>query len=332
MTMDGKKAYQLTNTSDQPHTASGVLFPFFSSNGKKLSWTEMTDTANIYNGKQNFGYWVIKTANFRDDDINGPSLANIKVLQPGGVPAFNEAYGWSPDGSKILFASCYNQFWVWDDQIYTMDTTGNNIKQMSSTFKNYPYCEHASYSPDGKYIIWMTNRDCKTGSSKGGDDWWIMNSDSTQQQRLTYFNDTLSSYWTGNTHICCHGSFSPDGKRFLGDVGGSLPLQLDPKQVGSIYVINLSKFIYSASDININKLSCTLYPNPASAFVTVQINNNKNKIHYSLYNHLGSKLTEGNFNISKFNINVSNYPAGVYLLKLSTAEMEINKKVVVTGR
>jgi hypothetical protein len=66
-----------------------------------------------------------------------------------------------------------------------------------------------------------------------------MNSDSTDQRRLTYFNDPASPYWTGTTHILCHGSFSPDGKRIIGDVGEKLPIQLKSNAYGSIYVINL---------------------------------------------------------------------------------------------
>jgi len=239
ITMDGKKAYKLTNTPNSTDSASGIIFSFFSPNGKKISWTEMTGKVKVFNGKRQFGTWVIKTADFIDDSIKGPHLANIKTIRPGGVDAFNEAYGWSPDGSKIIFASCFNQFWVWDDQIYTMDTLGGNITQLTSTAKNYPYNEHAFYTPDGKNIVWMTNREAKKGNSEGGDDWWIMNSDSTNQRRLTYFNDPTCPYWTGTTHINGHGCFSPGGKRFIGDVGESKPIQLNPKAYGSIYIINL---------------------------------------------------------------------------------------------
>jgi Tol biopolymer transport system component len=239
MTLEGKKATRLTNTPNSRDSASGVIFSFFSPNGKKIMWTEMVGKVRVFRGRKQFGSWVIKTADFIDDSLKGPHLANIKVYQPGGVAAFNEAYGWSPDGSQIIFASCYNQFWVWDDQIYTMDTLGGNIKQLTSTEKNYPYNEHAFYTPDGKKIVWMTNREAKKGSSQGGDDWWMMNADSTNQHRLTYFNDTASPYWTGATHINGHGSFSPDGKRFIGDVGESKPIQLDADAYGSVYIINL---------------------------------------------------------------------------------------------
>ena len=239
LTLDGKKATQLTHTPNSRDSASGIIFSIFSPDGKKLSWTEMIGKVNIWKGRQQFGSWVIKTANFIDDSIRGPYLANIKVYQPGGVPAFNEGYGWSPDGSKLIFASCFNQFWVWDDQIYTMDILGSNIRQLTSTSNSYPYNEHAFYSPDGKNIVWMTNRDAHKGSSKGGDDWWIMNSNSTNQRRLTYFNDPVSPYWTGSTHILGHGSFSPNGKRIIGDIGESKPIQVNPTAYGSIYVINL---------------------------------------------------------------------------------------------
>ncbi len=195
LTRDGQKAWQLTNEPDTG-SASGVIFPFFSPDGKEFSWTEMSAPVNLGNGKQYFGYWVVKIADFTDDSIAGPSLTNVRTLQPGGTPAFNEAYGWSPDGSKILFASDYDQFWVWDDQIYTMDTNGNNINQLTACCD---YNEHGFYSPNGQYIVWMTNTGTNTGTTLGGDDWFIMHADSTDKQRFTFFNDTTSAFWNGST-------------------------------------------------------------------------------------------------------------------------------------
>ena len=80
LTLDGKKATQLTHTPNSRDSASGIIFSIFSPDGKKLSWTEMIGKVNIWKGRQQFGSWVIKTANFIDDSIRGPILPISKCI------------------------------------------------------------------------------------------------------------------------------------------------------------------------------------------------------------------------------------------------------------
>lgn len=320
MTRDGQRAYQLTNTPDSG--TSGIIFPFFSPDGKEFSWTEMTCPVGI-NGQQEFGCWVINIADFIDDSINGPSLANIRTINPGGAQAFNEAYGWSPDQSKIIFASCYNQFWVWDDQIYVMDTNGNNINQLTACCD---YNEHAFFSPDGKFIVWMTNTGTNSGTTLGGDDWFIMNADSTDKNRLTFFNDTTSQFWTGEVHVLGHGCFSPDGQRIIGDVGGDEPIQEDPSQVGSVYIYNLSYGTNAIEPVNRGLLlTCKVYPNPAQSQLQV-ITGFDEPLQYTVYNTEGSKLLQGQSLTRNFSVNVGNLASGMYFLSMiSRGNMQIAK-------
>ena len=297
MTMDGRKAYRLTTT---PSTGiSAMIEPYFNPKGNEVMWASMTAAANGLVGKQVFGYWVINIALFIDDPINGPHIdsTHIRTIMPGGVSAFNEPYGWSPDGTKILFASDYNQFWVWDDQIYICDTNGNNIEQMTSTAHSYPYCEHAFYSADGKHIVWMTDLDNTVGASVGGDDWFIMNSDTTAQERLTYFNDTTSAYWTGTKHVNCHGYYCSDNKRFIGDVGGSEPVQVNfDSSIGALYIINTAS-VTGNQNVSQGAMQCQLYPNlPASNSINITISNNSHKLYYSVYDLLGDKIDNGELN------------------------------------
>lgn len=330
VTMDGQKTYRII---DMPDTGlSGMIETYFSPDGSEVMWDEQTAGVAL-NGRQEFGYWVVKIAPFIDDSIRGPHIdsTRIRVLQPGDTTAFNEPYGWSPDGSKVIFASDYNQFWVLDDQIYTMDTLGNNLKQMSSTAHNYPYCEHAFYSYDGKYIVWMTNEDCDTGSSVGGDDWWIMDSDASNQMRLTYFNDTTSPYWTGSTHINCHGSFNPTSYQFIGDVTGSEPVQLDPaKSIGGIYIITLNYLtVTGINSVEASTPTCTIYPNPANGVVNIKMNSNSALTYYSVYNVLGEIVRQGEFKGASTSIPLNEFSDGVYLLKLQTGSHYIAQKLVV---
>ncbi|MDD5570648.1 MAG: T9SS type A sorting domain-containing protein [Bacteroidales bacterium] len=337
VTTNGNKTYKLTN---MPNTGiSAIIFPSFSPNGKEIMWAQMTDAVNgadcvLPIGKLCFGGWAVKIAAFVDDTVNGPYLANIRTITPGGIPAFNEPYGWSPNGSKIIFASDYNQVWVWADQIYSMDTLGNNIQQLTTTGGSvgWPYCEHAFSSPDGQHIVWMTNREGTSGSSKGGDDWWIMNSDGSSQQRLTYFNDTLSSYWTGTVHVNGFGCFSPNSKKFIGDVGGPQPVQLDSAALNKsfVYIITLDSLAtVEEKNAGMNKSECFVYPNPAIDNLRVLVKNNTGKIEYSVFNILGKKISNGDFSGEILDVNVKGFSGGLYFLKLSDGKTVVNKRFLV---
>ena len=321
MTRDGQHAYQMTNTPDTGN-ASGVIFPFFSPDGQRFTWTEMVGPVNVFNGKQFFGSWVIKTANIIDGPA-GPSFTNIQTLQPGGVLGFNEGYGWNPDGTKLLFASCYDQFWVWDDQIYEMNDDGTDITQLSQCCN---YNEHAFYTPDGTHVVWMTNTGANTGTTLGGDDYWTMNTDGSDRQRLTFFNDTTSAYWTGDTHILGHGCFSPDGTRMIGDVGGSQPIQIDPSQVGSIYIYRMNNVGAAGISSQRPVITGTIFPNPSSGAMTIILDRPVRNGYVKMYNALGEMAYSEYFNGNTATID-HKLTSGLYIVHVTEGRRTWNSKV-----
>ena len=221
ITSDGAQAFQLTNVpNDYDH---GSLPAHFSADGKKMTWTERIEQPNFLDPKKTFGCWVLKVADF--DIINGiPTLANIQTIQPG-ERTYYEGYGFTPDGKRLLFQSCMGQTSVWDSDIFTVDTaSGRDIQPLT----NEKYNEHAFYTPDGRSIVWMTDWQ----STKGGTDWWIMNSDGTAKRRLTYFNEPFSPQYAGKAVWAGYGSFRPDGKRFV----GGLQLDLFTQEGKSVFV------------------------------------------------------------------------------------------------
>jgi Tol biopolymer transport system component len=224
MTADGKKAWQLTNI---PETQDdGIIIPFFSYDGKHIAWAQRIERPKLFNPKQICGFWDIKVADFLDDGDN-PRLVNITTFRPGGIPAFNEAYGFAPDGRSMIFCSDFNQKSFWSSQIFTCDArTGQNIRQLTDD----AYNEHATYSPDGKHIVWMTSK----GEWKGTD-WWMMNADGSGKRQLTFFNKAgHPEYAGGNRMTCGLALFSPDGRQLVGGVQTSLILQK-----GDSYMITL---------------------------------------------------------------------------------------------
>jgi len=206
MSSDGNKAYKLVDIpNDYDH---GVIAPRFSHDGKHIVWADRKEKPVLLSLKQEMGYWTIKMADFSfrlTDSV--PEISNIRTFEPGG-DAFYESYGFSPDDSKIIFCSSMNRPSVWDQQIYTIDTTGNQVILLTSQ----DYNEHAFYKPDGSKIVWMNN----TESMKGGTDWWQMNPDGSNKERLTYFNEPNNIQYAGKKVWAGLGCFSPDGSRFVG--------------------------------------------------------------------------------------------------------------------
>ena len=224
MTAAGKLAWPLT---DLPSTVDdGVLIPAFSHDGRRVVWAQRVQRPKLLNPTQFAGFWDLKVADFEVDG-DQPRLANIKTIRPGGVAAFNESYGFTPDDRSIIFCSDYNQRSFWSTQIFTCDArTGENVRQLTQD----AYNEHAAYSPDGRHIVWMTSQ-----GERKGTDWWIMNADGSVKRQLTFFNQPGHPEYAGGQRMTCGlVSFSPDGRQFVGGVQTSLI-----QQKGNSYLVTL---------------------------------------------------------------------------------------------
>lgn len=215
MNTSGSKAYKIVDlVNDYDH---GVIAPRFSHDGKQIVWTDRKTAPNVLNPMQQAGFWTIKVADFKFNPSDSiPVVSNIRTIEPI-TDAFYEVYGFSPDDSRLIFCSNMNQSSFLDEHIYTIDTLGGNLKKLTDK----DYNEHGFYKPDGSKICWMSS----TKSTKGGTDWWMMNQDGSNKERLTFFNEPRSSQYAGHAVWAGLGSFSPTGKRFVGGVQESLVTQ-----------------------------------------------------------------------------------------------------------
>jgi dipeptidyl aminopeptidase/acylaminoacyl peptidase len=190
----------------------GILHPHFSADGQRLSWSEMTEKATLFQKAKQLGCWELMVADFK---VTGgrPSLSNIRSFSPGG-PGFYENHGFSPDGSRLIFTSNFAGKGRMDYDIYSLDLGTQKLVRLT----NEGYNEHANFSPDGQSIVWMSN----VGVKSGGSDYWIMNSDGSNKRRLTYFNESGHPEYRGKGTVVADLAWRPDGSAFAAYTGGKV--------------------------------------------------------------------------------------------------------------
>ena len=80
---------------------------------------------------------------------------------------------------------------------------------------------------------------------------------------------------------------------------------------------------------NNSKLATSIYPNPTNGMVTLQLNSAKNKVvTIEIINVVGEVIYSLTKNLSKIDIDLSNQPNGIYLLKVLTNEQQTVGKII----
>jgi len=223
MDKNGTQFWQLTKIESM----MGLLHPHFSYDGKKLLWSE-----RVSGEPKPSGQWVIKIADFVLEK-NQPQIKNTKEYQPQNMP-FYEVHGFTPDNQKIIFSATPDgQYQHLDIFIFNLETA--ELKQLTGPYEEWD--EHAQLSPDGQKIVWMSSRGILQNIKQNQviTDYWIMNIDGTNKQRLTYFNDSAAPEYLKGGIAAADSSWSPEGNKLAA-------LLLNPQtQEGPIVLIELSE-------------------------------------------------------------------------------------------
>ena len=214
-TADGLRAWQLTDVpADRDH---GTVIPEFSPDGRLLEWTERAAAGKAYNAARFAGFWVVKVASFTVSQDGTPSLTDIRTVSPPG-DAFNETGGFSADSTSLVFASSFETHNFWKSQIYRLDLNSGALNRLT---RGDSYNEHPRYTPDGQ-VLWMTNAD----NPSHGTDWWTMNPDGSNPQRLSDFNSDGGARGFGDGQVWATtvqtNDWSADRRYFYGDVETNL--------------------------------------------------------------------------------------------------------------
>jgi Tol biopolymer transport system component len=91
---------------------------------------------------------------------------------------------WSPDGTEIAFFACDPQCRPHRQDIYVMNSDGSNLRQLTDSPSTVD--EDPAWSPDGKKIVFQSDRD-------GNFEIYSMNADGSDQQRLSKHRG--DDYW-----------------------------------------------------------------------------------------------------------------------------------------
>ncbi|MCK4221445.1 MAG: PD40 domain-containing protein, partial [Dehalococcoidia bacterium] len=178
---DGEHFYQLTHIGEN----RAILHAHFSHDGSKLTWAERLGPRATD--------WAIMIADFVTSPE--PHLANIEPYQPMGR-VWYETHAFSADDTRVLFtAGTSSGTWSGFD-IWEMEIASGALTRLTADPDIWD--EHAHYSPDGSRIVWASSRGYAydTKAVHWADaarslklDYWIMDADGSNKQRLTYFNE-----------------------------------------------------------------------------------------------------------------------------------------------
>jgi len=157
MNADGSAVTRLT------YSGANDDYPRWSPNGAKILFQSNRDHPDT-------GYMDIYVMN---SDGSGQTRLTSD-------PNDDSAATWSPDGSKVVFQSMRNGV---SYQVYSMNADGSNQVNLTNTSASEG---EPSWSPDGTKIAFASDR-----NHAGYDSVYVMNSNGSNQQRLTFSASTI---------------------------------------------------------------------------------------------------------------------------------------------
>src|SRR4030095_885891 len=178
---DGRRAWKIYELPSGHDPA--ITHAAFSPDGTRFVWTERVKGPRLLDLNLFAGAYVFKVSDFVLTPE--PHLANIRTILPGGVEQGGEVESIAADNRTIAFYSTYVTKNLFATRIYTMDIESGAIRELTTeSFAQVP-----TFTPDGRSIVYMTGVQADIFPFQlQGADWWIMDVDGGNKQRLTTMN------------------------------------------------------------------------------------------------------------------------------------------------
>jgi Tol biopolymer transport system component len=171
MDADGSNRRQITTSNTHK------VGPSWSPDGKQMVFILVKNPGSQTDPQPAIG--IMNADGTKERVLTKEDRTNIKV-NPGGQPTLlgtardANAPSWSPVGSKIAFWSgIENEY----GQVWTVDADGTGSKQLTDAPTGINN-DDPSWSPDGKWILFGTNRD-------GRNELWVMAADGCDPRRVS---------------------------------------------------------------------------------------------------------------------------------------------------
>lgn len=220
---DGRQFWQLTDipikqSMSDGLPAFGTVNPRFSWYDSTLVWTERYEAG----GNNGWGKWRLKAGTFLVGP-NGPELRNQRVIFTPSVGTYVTAMEFMKPGLLLVAGNLDGQHEYGMDQ-YLLDVPTGVFRNLTGTPEFWE--EGSCVAPSGK-IVYMTNRDSRYAVDFTRDwvgqpverDYWMMDPDGSNKERLTYFNDPSAAEYQGWRAVTIACDISPDGKTLAATVG-----------------------------------------------------------------------------------------------------------------
>lgn len=229
------------------------------------------------------------------------------------------------EGSQLLSQGRLDTFWGETSPIEVIvsetDNTTNGSRIVEVKINNY---EAIEASEDLKLYVALVEKEVNYNAPNGEDEHFNVfrkmlpdfngtdfNPDGAGSSKVFYFNYELNSEWNAS-------EIYPIA--FVQNVGTKEVINS-----GSPFDPIFTDIEESVLDKNIN-----LYPNPASDFIHLELNEQGLNIdEVAIYNNSGALLQSFEGGSANLKIDVRNYPTGIYFVKLKSGEDTIYRKVVV---
>lgn len=305
---DGSQAWQLTNfPNNYDH---GVIHGAISKDGSLFAWSERVGAPVFFDMNLSAGAYVLKVADLTISST--PQFTNIRTYNPGGVAAANELESFSNDNNEVFFYSTFESKNILATPIYKINLTSSLVTKLT----NESFSQAPTLSPTGNKIVYMTGRECDIFPFEiQGADWWQMNTNGSNQQRITRMNVANDSQSVNHYRLAGSISFINDST-FYGGVM-SQPLGLTG------YTAKVT--IFSSIGID-QEPDFFVFPNPTNGNVSIHLYNIKEAQLVQVCTVFGDVIYEDYFS-EVTTLDMSTFANGIYFIKLKS-DSKISAKIL----